>query len=78
MNLCLGKRKLSIQACVYQIPPGQWLTKTFLGVFSNNRNISEKRFRMCVSEKEIYDSGFWKDITGAQPGSFWVRGGFLE
>ena len=38
----------SVQKCVYQVLPGQWLRKAFPGVIFANRNILEKRFRVCL------------------------------
>ena len=43
----------SVQERVYHILAGQWLRITFPGVFFENSNIPEKRFRMDVSERKI-------------------------
>ena len=49
----LSKRECSVQDGVYHIPLGQQLRKTLPGVVFANSNILEKRFRMCLSEREI-------------------------
>ena len=49
----LNKRECSIQECVYQVLSGQWLRKTFPGVIFANSNISEKRYRICLEEKDV-------------------------
>lgn len=49
----LSKRECRIQECVYHILPGQWLRKIFPGLVIANSNIPEKRFRMCLGEREI-------------------------
>ena len=46
-NAYINKRECSIQECVYQLLPGQWLRKTFPEVVFGNRNIPEKRFLLC-------------------------------
>ena len=48
-----NKRECSVQECVYHILAGQWLRKTFPGVIFANSNIPERRFRLCLSEKEL-------------------------
>ena len=47
------KRECSIQECVYQILPGQWLRKTFPSVIFANSNVPKKRYRICRDEKDI-------------------------
>ena len=54
-NAYINKRKCSIQECVYHTLPGQWLRKTFSGVIFANSNVSEKRFRVCLNEDEIFE-----------------------
>ena len=49
----LSSRKCSVQKCIYHVLPGQRLRKTFPGVAFANSNILEKRFRTCLSEREI-------------------------
>ena len=50
-----SKRECSVQECVYQIMSGQWLRKTYPAVIFANSNLPENRFRMCLSEKELFD-----------------------
>ena len=54
-NAYINKRKFSIQECAYHILPVQWLRKTFPGVIFANSIIPEKRFRLCLAEREIFD-----------------------
>ena len=50
---CLRLTECSVQEFVYHILPGPWVRSTFPGVVFTNSNIPEKRFRMCLSEREI-------------------------
>ena len=43
-NIYINKRECSIQECVYEILPGQWLRKTIPGVIFANSNLPEKCF----------------------------------
>ena len=52
-NAYINKRECSVQECVYHILSGQWLRKTYPGVVFANSNIPQKRFRMCLTEKEV-------------------------
>ena len=47
------KRQCSVQEAVYHIMPELLLQKTFPAVVFANTNIPEKRFRVCLDEKEI-------------------------
>ena len=47
------KRECSVQEAVYHIMPGLLLQKTFPAVVFANTNIPEKRFKVCLDEKEI-------------------------
>ena len=51
----VSKRECSLQEAVYQVMPELWLRKVFPGVLYANRNILEKRVRMMLSKKEIFE-----------------------
>ena len=53
--VCLNRRECNVQECVYHIVPGQWPSKTFAGVVFTNSNLPEKTFRICLSERKIYE-----------------------
>ena len=47
------KREVSVQEAVYLVLPELWLRKIFPAVVFANSNIPEKRYRVCLTEKEI-------------------------
>ena len=51
----VSKRKCSLQEAVYQIIPELWLRTFFPGVLYANSNIPEKRVRIMLSKKEIFE-----------------------
>ena len=51
----VSKRKCSLQEAVYQVMPELWLRKVFPGVLYPNNTIPEKRVRMMLSKKEIFE-----------------------
>ena len=52
----MTKRECSVQEAVYHIMSELWLRKTFLRVVFANRNLSEDRYRVCCSEKELQEN----------------------
>ena len=47
------KREVSVQEAVYLVMPELWLRKVFPGVLFANSNSPEKRYKVCLSEKEM-------------------------
>ena len=45
----------SLQEAVYQVLPELWLRKVFPGVLYANSNISEKRVRMMLSKRVVFE-----------------------
>lgn len=53
VNADVTKREVSVQEAVYLVMPELWLRKVFPGVSLANSNTPAKRFRVCLSKKEI-------------------------
>ena len=51
----VSKLECSLQEAVCQVMPELWLRKVFLGVLYVNSNIPEKRVRIMLSKKEIFE-----------------------
>ena len=51
----VSKRECSLQEAIYQVMPEIWLRKIFPGVLYVHSNIPEKRARMMLSKKEIFE-----------------------
>ena len=51
----VSNRECSPHKVVYQVMPELWLRKVFPGVLYVNSNIPEKRVRMMLNEKEIFE-----------------------
>jgi len=49
------KREVSVQEAAYLVLLELWLRKIFPSVVFANSNLPEKRFRVCLSEKESKD-----------------------
>ena len=48
-----SKRECNVQEAMYHIIPELWLRKVFPAVLFANKNLTENRYKVCVSEKEI-------------------------
>ena len=50
---CLTNKECSVWEAVYHILPGLWLSKVFLAVYFGNINLTEDKFHVLISEKEL-------------------------